>query len=595
MKKMLYILKCSFGALDNPKAKRAAAVLWILSLSFYLLGMVYPLSLGGLIDGTVELCEGEGAIPLPFVLGLIGVLFYSVYRTLYYSITGVFRDRVSHTVIMGIQGSIFRKISRIRYDRLNQSETYEKIQTVSEEFPSVCSNYVSGDCITSLIGTLVSFVFTTVVLFQISPVVALLMATGNVFGFFKTFLETKLNYYNLVGNMKERRIADAYFSPMVSREFIKEVRLFGLYGYLTKQWNRYLSSVHRKTLKLNLLFSLLDLLLYLINTSFVIVALWITAQLVIDGNSTPGSVLLVYTSCQSVLDRSSNLYNSIKTVRMSNKIVDLYREVADSPEVEPTRIESPQDSSDSTIVFDHVSFAYHPDQPVLKDINLTVKSGEKIAIVGENGSGKTTLISLLNGFYVPTKGNVRVGGEDSAESLSNIRSLCTTLFQDFGIYETTIADNVNMGVYPEQLNPDEMQRLTEKTGAFEFISSLSDGFDTSIGRFSENGIELSGGQWQKIALARCLANSKKKVIILDEPNASLDPISEAKIYENVLDTVERDKTLVLISHRFGACRYADTIYVLDQGTIVESGTHAQLIDLRGKYYELYNAQVQYYE
>lgn len=246
-----------------------------------------------------------------------------------------------------------------------------------------------------------------------------------------------------------------------------------------------------------------------------------------------------------------------------------------------------------TIKFNEVSFKYEKEAAfAIKKINLELLPGEKIAIVGANGSGKSTIIKLLLGLYENYSGDITIEDKKITEySMQEYRNLFSVVQQDFQQYPCSIAENVLM----DEVSANDVKRIKKSLEDVELELMLSDEDITNrdiTSEFSSNGITLSKGQYQKIALARIFA-SDKKVIILDEPTSSLDPISEYKIFNHLLDRFN-DKTIVIISHRLTATKNADKIYLIENGEIVESGTHRQLMDQNGKYKEMYSMQANKY-
>ena len=213
--------------------------------------------------------------------------------------------------------------------------------------------------------------------------------------------------------------------------------------------------------------------------------------------------------------------------------------------------------------------------------------------MGENGSGKTTFILLLSGLYRPQKGKTTFAGKDLMDNLGLMRRATSFVFQDFGRYQITVADNIRIGNLYRDLSDQEIKLAAKRSGADEFIEKLDQKYNTFLGTLEEGHTDLSGGQWQKLAFARAITRQEARVMILDEQTAALDPISEAKFYHDFKD-LTGDRTAIMISHRLGATKLADRILVFDDGRIVEEGTHEELMSNRGLYYEMYQAQAQWY-
>jgi ATP-binding cassette, subfamily B, bacterial len=245
--------------------------------------------------------------------------------------------------------------------------------------------------------------------------------------------------------------------------------------------------------------------------------------------------------------------------------------------------------------FEDVSFRYPgAEQPALEHVSLHLKPGASLALVGENGSGKTTLIKLLTRLYQPTSGRIVLDGQDLAEwEEGALRQRVGVIFQDFARYQMLVGENVGAG--DERYFEDEQRwrEAAEKGRASEFIETLPTGYQTQLGKWFKNGRELSGGQWQKIALSRAFMRTRADILVLDEPTAAMDAQAEAEVFQHFRQ-LARERITILISHRFSTVRMADQIAVLDRGRIVEQGSHEELMKLNGSYAHLFTLQARGY-
>ena len=250
------------------------------------------------------------------------------------------------------------------------------------------------------------------------------------------------------------------------------------------------------------------------------------------------------------------------------------------------------------IRFDDVGFKYpFPEQSnwVFRNLNLVIPRGQAMAIVGPNGAGKTTMIKLMTGLYAPTEGRVLIDGRDVRDwDKEELHRRFSAVFQDFNRYQFTARENINVGSLDNDTDQPRIERAVEKGGATELIADLPKGLDTQLGTWFKGGKELSGGQWQKLGLARAFMREESDILILDEPTAALDAETEHAVFER-FRMLSRGRTTILISHRFPTVRMADRIIVLDEGRILEEGSHAELVAKGARYAHLFTLQAQGYQ
>jgi len=243
-----------------------------------------------------------------------------------------------------------------------------------------------------------------------------------------------------------------------------------------------------------------------------------------------------------------------------------------------------------------VSFAYPGTaNKALDDVSLQIRPGESLALVGENGSGKTTLIKLLTKLYDPTEGHILLDGLDLQQwDVEALRQRIGVIFQDFGRYQFSVGENIGAGDVRHIDDAERWEAAAETGMAAPFIENMSEGYETQLGRWFKGGRELSGGQWQKIALSRAFMRSDADILVLDEPTAAMDASSEAAIFDH-FRSQSHNKMTILISHRFSTVRAADQIVVIHEGAILERGNHESLLEENGQYAHLFELQARAYQ
>lgn len=394
----------------------------------------------------------------------------------------------------------------------------------------------------------------------------------------------------------EARLLNYLEVLLTGNDSVKEVKLFGLGEPLLGRYQELFTRFYledraiaeRRTVA-GLAWGLLSNVVYY--GSYAWIVLRTVAGLITLGDMT--MFLSIFrqsqSSIRSLLDSLNRLYESNLFLDNLLTFLELEPELLSPPNgrVAPAPIRE-------GIEFRHVSFRYPgSDVFVLRDINLHIRPGERIALVGLNGAGKTTLIKLLTRLYDPTEGQVLLDGVDLREyDLATLHQRFGVIFQDYVRYQFTVRENIGFGQVDALDDLDRIQDAAQRGGACPVIEELPHGYDTMLGRRWEKGQELSGGQWQKIALARAFMR-KAEVLVLDEPTSALDAEAEYEVFRRFGELME-SRIAVLISHRFSTVRMADRIAVLSEGKIVELGSHSALIALDGNYARLFNLQAEGY-
>jgi len=394
----------------------------------------------------------------------------------------------------------------------------------------------------------------------------------------------------------ERRELDYLRYLGSSAETAKEVKVFGLENYLARRFKELSDEYYLANRKISISRASWGYFLSAIGTIAYYAAYFFVLMQTLTGVITIGTMTFLSGSfqrmhgmLQSIMSRFSGIAENALYLK------DLFEFF----EIEPSILANENGKLiprpvQKGITFENVSFKY-PDNDfwAVRNLSFTLNPGEKLALVGENGAGKTTLVKLLACLYKPTEGRILIDGIDILDyQLADLRANIGIIFQDYIRYEMTVSDNIAVGDIENIEDREAIQNASEMSMANEVIAQLPNGFEQVLGKRFKEGTELSGGQWQKIALARAYMRNAQ-LIVLDEPTSALDARAEHQVFQRFSELIH-GKMAVLISHRFSTVRMADRILFLEKGKLIELGTHDELLDLDGKYAELFQLQAQGY-
>ena len=499
-----------------------------------------------------------------------------------------------------------RTSERIQSEAIDFSASDDYLHFISQEQKDkhMFMVNVSGNCNSTIQNGMLSFIHSistiiggVVIMYSISswwifPMALLLIVSCLV-------VENNNNrkFMELFGNtIRDNRMMSYYSDLLTGSASACEMTLFGL----SKRHHQYMEDINRdvvgKKIKTTrevarntMFFRIVYSLVYI----FFVLLILFSGKI-----QDVGTILLVFTVTKSIVACSANIGGSISSVYSQATAIGqfndyLHNGTADSNRQkiedikEPAHIES-RNREDAVIRVNHLNFQYYSNKEVLKDVSFSVYKNEKVAIVGENGAGKTTLVNVLLGLF-NGNGSVLVNGVDPYIDLNmqTAQSDIVSVMQDFGHYNgISVKDNITFG---EQVSDNIREKLADimDMGEAEIEQMLKKTMGNEF-----NGIGLSGGQWQKIALLR--TEMDHDIVILDEPTASMDPLSETKILNDFMNCDDAEKTKLIVTHRLGCTQYADRIIVLDQGAVTEEGSFSELLALKGKYYEMYTAQAELY-
>src|SRR5579884_2814987 len=381
-----------------------------------------------------------------------------------------------------------------------------------------------------------------------------------------------------------------------SKESAKELKLFGLSGFVTDEYARLSNEIYEQNVRLARRRLWAGALLSLLSTSGYYGAYAYVIYRTVIGDLTWGTLTFLAGALGGASNNIQTIFSTFSSIAdQSLFLTDLVEFFAVRPRLtsKPDAFPAPRPIRDG-FTFENVSFAYPGAKRLVLDrLNLRIEPGERVALIGENGQGKTTIVKLITRLYDPTEGRILLDGIDLRDyDIEDVQSEIGVIFQDFMRYEMTARQNIAVGRIGASDQDGSIERAARKSLADAVIGRLPRGYDQLLGRRFEGGVDLSGGEWQKIALARAYLRDAQ-LLILDEPTASLDARSEYEVFQRFAE-LTRGKMALLISHRFSTVRMADRIVVLESGRIVEQGSHSQLMALGGRYAGMFELQASSY-
>ncbi len=511
-------------------------------------------------------------------------------------IDGILTRIAGELVSNHIKVMIINKAKTIDTASFDTPEFYHKLENANREAGNRPIQILSSTFrIMSTIISMVSFITVLAAISAWAPVIIVLMSVPSAI---INFIYRRKNVDYMFRRSKERRKLNYFTNIMCSRENVKEVRMFGmsemLIGKYKEVFESYFSGLRKLILSEGYWHIGLTVLSTVINCALFIYI----AYKVFLGELEVGDYSLYTGALNQIASGVATLINTTASIYEGTLFIDNMISFMEEKQTILPRLSAPLKVNHGTghvIEFDHVSFRYPGgDHNVIDDVSFTLNPRESVVLVGLNGAGKTTLLKLLTRLYDPTEGRILLDGHDLRDyDVADLYRAFGIIFQDFGRYAFTVRENISFGDLDHEIDDERVRYAAGQSGADEFIEKMEGQYTTPLMRiFEDDGAEPSGGQWQKLAIARAFY-SRSDIMILDEPTAALDAIAEQEIY-NEFDALSQNKTTIFVSHRLSSATKASKILVLEYGKLIEEGTHEELMNAKGRYCELFTTQASRY-
>ncbi len=550
-----------------------------------------------IVDQVVTLVGASAAVTtitqslLPLVAAGFGfLLLQAVLQQLDGYVTQVMSDRF----LLHANTQLLTQATRLDLAHYESSEFHDTLARAQQSGSSYPMRVLQLSV--TLLGQVTRLLGLLALLLRFNPLVFALLLLSALPTFWVSVRFSERRFWMTRRQTHSRRLADYFGKILTEPQFVKEVRLFNLGDYLVERYHVIREDFNQESKMLARRQGLAQVSLEIISAVGFYGAYALVLWEAVRGLVTIGDLTLYAGTFQQAQAATAGILLTVATLYEFNLYVSQYFEFLDlTPQVvnPPKPKPFPQPIREG-LVLQNVYFTYPgSDNPTLKNISLSVAPHECIALVGLNGSGKTTLLKLLTRLYDIDRGLITLDDVPlSAFNLADLRQNIGVLFQDFARYEISAKDNIGFGNLPNRDDQGQIYRAATDAGASDVIGELAKGYDTVLGKMFTGGVDLSGGQWQKIGLARAFM-SQAQVLILDEPTAAVDAIAEHELFERFRQLTQGKMTF-LVSHRFSTVRMADRIVVLEKGEVIETGTHEQLMAEQGRYEEMFRLQAESY-
>ncbi|MBQ9098437.1 MAG: ABC transporter ATP-binding protein [Clostridia bacterium] len=542
---------------------------------------------------TYDLAAFMGSMVL---ILLIWFFAYKILNKVVHRLSHAVNRIAGERVVRHVRIRIMKKAQGLDLASFDLPAFYEKLENANREAGNRPINILNSTF--EVISALISLVGYIVILARPLPLATVIIILMAIPSTVVNFVYRKRTFSYMRLRSSDRRQMNYFAGLAVNKDLAKEIRIFGLGDEFTDRYDtvfrRYYKGLKGLIIKENIwqvVFAVLSAVVNCFFFAYIAYGVFLGQYRIGDYSLYTGALTSIATGVSTLITTSATIYEG--TLFIDNLLSFLKEKPTIVPRISQPK--TPKRGCAHTLELRHVSFAYPgTDRPVLSDINLTLRPGETAALVGLNGAGKTTLIKLITRLYDPTEGEILLDGKDLRDyDVKELYHLFGLIFQDFGKYAVSLADNIRFGDLAKPADPAAVEAAARQSGADHVAESLPHGYDTQLMRiFDREGIELSGGQWQKVSIARAFY-SDADILILDEPTASLDPLAEQEVFRQ-FDHLRGDKTTIFVSHRLSSATVASKIIVLENGRLIEEGTHRELMEKNGKYALLFRTQAERY-
>jgi ATP-binding cassette subfamily B protein len=578
---------------------KTAPVSVVLLMVLTLLQSILPTAVAALataffVDTAIKVFAGNAvvnSIYLPFAILLLVVFVSNVLSNL----PNLIGSRISFALERKFAPAILDARANLAYKHIEDASSWELVERISDKFTSTLQGGVNA--YSAIIGSVVSLVSVlSLIVFHVWWAVPVAIGISIPIFAIAIFAGQKL-YQAEVDTRKYERRYSYYTDILTSREATEERMLFGYAENVSNRFVKYFETARKIQLSVSLR-------MYIMGKSIVLstfaVALLITLTLinpVILGNLSPGMFMgivaavfvLVKTLGGSLQSATENLSKAKGFMNDLTQFVNLdyTKDATELPDEQPLTFES--------IEFRDVSFKYPTGENYILDkLSFRLEAGNNYSFVGANGAGKTTITKLLTGLYDDYDGEILINEKElRTYTAGTLKAMFSMVYQDYARYQISMADNIALGDVSRATSAQEVYDAAVQAGLTETLTELKEGINTPLGKILEGAVDISGGQWQKVAIARSIF-SHAPIVIFDEPTAALDPIAESNIYCE-FHSLTKEKTTIFINHRLGSTKLSDEILVIDKGCIVERGNQEELIKHNGLYAQMFEAQRKWYE